>query len=279
MGSYIRPRALDAALRARAAGPCAILAGGTDFYPARVGRTVGEDVLDITALADLRGVQERPAHFRIGALTTWSDLVESPLPAWFDALKVAAREVGGVQIQNTGTVAGNLCNASPAADGVPPLLALGAEVELQSVRGIRRLPLGEFVLGNRRTACRPDELVTAVLVPRWDGRARSTFLKLGARRYLVISIVMVAAVAELAGDGTIARAAVAVGACSAVAQRLARLERELAGHRLAPGIGALVTAEHLAPLAPIDDVRGTAAYRLDAAATLVARALERLADE
>jgi CO/xanthine dehydrogenase FAD-binding subunit len=279
MGSYIRPRALDAALRARAAGPCAILAGGTDFYPARVGRTVGEDVLDITALADLRGVQERPAHFRIGALTTWSDLVESPLPAWFDALKLAAREVGGVQIQNTGTVAGNLCNASPAADGVPPLLALGAEVELQSVRGIRRLPLGEFVLGNRRTACRPDELVTAVLVPRWDGRARSTFLKLGARRYLVISIVMVAAVAELAGDGTIARAAVAVGACSTVAQRLARLERELVGQRLAPGIGALVTAEHLAPLAPIDDVRGTAAYRLDAAATLVARALERLADE
>ena len=279
MGSYIRPRALDAALRARAAGPCTILAGGTDFYPARVGRTVGEDVLDITALADLRGVQERPAHFRIGALTTWTDLVESPLPAWFDALKLAAREVGGVQIQNTGTVAGNLCNASPAADGVPPLLALGAEVELQSVRGIRRLPLGEFVLGNRRTACSPDELVTAVLVPRWDSRARSTFLKLGARRYLVISIVMVAAVAELAGDGTIARAAVAVGACSAVAQRLARLERELAGHRLAPGIGALVTAEHLVPLAPIGDVRGTAAYRLDAAATLVARALERLADE
>jgi CO/xanthine dehydrogenase FAD-binding subunit len=135
MGSYIRPRALDAALRARAAGPCAILAGGTDFYPARVGRTVGEDVLDITALTGLRGVREERAHFRIGALTTWTDLVESPLPAWFDAVKLAAREVGGLQIQNAGTVAGNLCNASPAADGVPPLLALDAEVELQSVRG------------------------------------------------------------------------------------------------------------------------------------------------
>ena len=279
MGSYIRPRALDAALRARAAGPCAILAGGTDFYPARVGRTVVEDVLDLTALASLRGVREEPACFRIGALTTWTDLLESPLPSWFDAVKLAAREVGGVQIQNTGTVAGNLCNASPAADGIPPLLALGAEVELQSVRGARRLPLGEFVLGNRRTACRPDELVTAVLVPKWGGRARSTFVKLGARRYLVISIVMVAAVAELARDGTIGRAAVAVGACSAVAQRLDLLERDLVGRRLSPGIGALVTAEHLAPLAPIADVRGTAAYRRDAAATLVARALERLADE
>jgi CO/xanthine dehydrogenase FAD-binding subunit len=279
MGSYIRPRALDAALRARAAGPCAILAGGTDFYPARVGRTVAEDVLDITALASLRGVCEEAAHFRIGALTTWTDLVGSPLPAWFDAVKLAAREIGGVQIQNAGTVAGNLCNASPAADGVPPLLALGAEVELQSVRGARRLPLGEFVLGNRRTACEPDELVTAVLVPRWSGRARSTFLKLGARRYLVISIVMVAAVADLDADGAIARVAVAVGACAAVAQRLALLERDLVGRRLSPGIGALVRAEHLAALAPIGDIRGTPAYRLDAAATLVARALERLADE
>ncbi len=144
---------------------------------------------------------------------------------------------------------------------------------------MRRLPLGEFVLGNRRTACRPDELVTAVLVPKWGGRARSTFLKLGARRYLVISIVMVAAVADLDGDNAIVRAAVAVGACSAVAQRLGLLEHDARGRRLAPGIGTLVTAGHLAPLAPIGDVRGTAAYRLDAAATLVARALERLADE
>ena len=279
MGSYIRPRALDAALRARADGPCAILAGGTDFYPARVGRTVGEDILDITALASLRGVREEPAHFRVGALTTWTDLVEAPLPAWFDAVKLAAREIGGVQIQNTGTVAGNLCNASPAADGMPPLLALGAEVELQSVRGVRRLPLSEFVLGSRRTACNPDELVTAVLVPKWGTRARSTFVKLGARRYLVISIVMVAAVADLDANGTIARAAVAVGACAAVAQRLDPLERDLVGRRLSPGIGALVRADHLAALAPIADVRGTAAYRLDAAATLIARALECLADE
>jgi len=279
MGSYLRPSALDAALRVRAAGPCAVLAGGTDFYPARVGRAVGEDVLDITALESLRGVREEATGFRIGALTTWTDLVEAPLPAWFEAVKIAAREVGGVQIQNAGTVAGNLCNASPAADGVPPLLALGAEVELQSVAGVRRLPLGEFVLGNRRTACRPDELVTAVLVPKWGGRARSTFLKLGARRYLVISIVMVAAVADLDDDGTIRRAAIAVGACSAIGQRLALLERALAGRRLAPGIGASVSTEHLAPLAPIADIRGSAAYRLDAAATLVARALERLAGE
>ena len=279
MGSYLRPSVLDDALRARAAGPCAVLAGGSDFYPARVGRTIDEDVLDISALADLRGVRDSNSHYRIGALTTWSELVAAPLPAWFETLKLAAREVGGVQIQNAGTIAGNLCNASPAADGVPPLLALGADVELASVRGVRTLPLGAFVRGNRRTACAPDELMTAVLVPKWGAAARSTFLKLGARRYLVISIAMVAAAVETDAHGAIGRCGVAVGACSAAAQRLPGLEAALAGRRLAPGIGAIVTPAHLAALAPIDDVRATAAYRADAAATLVGRALDELAHE
>lgn len=279
MGSYHRPRGLDAALRARAAGPCAVLAGGTDFYPARVGRTVEEDVLDLSALDELRAIRVAGPGVRIGALVTWSDLVAADLPGALDALKLAAREVGGVQIQNAGTVAGNLCNASPAADGVPPLLALGAEVELASVRGTRTVALGGFVLGNRRTACAPDELVTAVLVPAWGERARSTFLKLGARRYLVISIAMVAAVVETDARGAIARCGVAVGACSAVAQRLPALETALVGRRLAAGIGTVVSPAHLAPLAPIDDIRASAAYRSDAAATLVARALETLAHE
>jgi CO/xanthine dehydrogenase FAD-binding subunit len=181
-----------------------------------------------------------------------------------------------MQIQNTGTVAGNICNASPAADGVPALLALDATVELSSAAGRRVLQLGEFILGNRRTARRPDELVTAILVPKpRHARAYATFLKLGARTYLVISIAMVAAVLEVAGS-TVAAARVAVGACSVVAQRLRRLEAELVGRPFAPGLGALVRADHLAPLSPIDDVRGTAEYRSDAAATLVARALERL---
>jgi CO/xanthine dehydrogenase FAD-binding subunit len=279
MGSYLRPRGLDAALRARAAGPCVVLAGGTDFYPARVGRAVEEDVLDLSALDELRGIRATGQGVRIGALATWADLAAAPLPAWCDALKLAAREVGGVQIQNAGTIAGNLCNASPAADGAPPLLALGAAVELASVRGARTLPLGDFLLGNRRTACASDELVTAVLVPAWGARTRSTFLKLGARRYLVISIAMVAAVVETDAQGAITRCGVAVGACSAVAQRLPALEAALAGQRLAAGVGAVVSPALLAPLAPIDDVRATAAYRADATVTLVSRALEQLAHE
>ena len=125
-----------------------------------------------------------------------------------------------MQIQNTGTIAGNLCNASPAADGAPPLLILDAEVELRSVEIARHVPLGEFILGNRKTALRADELMTAIRVPISAVEGQSASLKLGARRYLVISIAMVAARVVTADDGTIRKAAIAVGSCSAVAQRL-----------------------------------------------------------
>jgi CO/xanthine dehydrogenase FAD-binding subunit len=277
VGSYLRPTDLTEALAALAAGPRIILAGGTDYYPARVGQPLDDHVLDITALPALRRIVDEGPHWRIPALCTWTDLLETALPPLFDGLKLAAREVGGVQIQNAGTVCGNLCNASPAADGTPNLLALDAAVELASVRETRRLPLAAFVTGNRATARRADEMVTALFVPKPSHQARSTFLKLGARKYLVISIAMVAAVVEIADDGTIASARLAVGSCSAVAQRLPLLESTLTGRRLEPGITALATPEHLAPLSPIDDVRGTAAYRREAALTLVQRALRDLA--
>lgn len=275
MGLYLRPSDLSVALEALAGGGLTVLAGGTDFYPARVGRPLKDDILDILALP-LRGIRDDGAHIRIGATTTWSELVAAPLPAWFDGLKQAAREVGGVQIQNAGTIAGNLCNASPAADGIPPLLALDAAVELAAARGRRVLPLADFILGNRRTARAADELLTAILVPKPRRAALSRFAKLGARRYLVISIVMVAAVLEIE-TGRVAAARIAVGACSPAARRLPALEAALAGHRLGAGLGRLVETRHLAPLSPIDDVRGTAEYRHEAARLLIARVLEEMA--
>ena len=114
MGVYLRPENLDQALDALSGGGLAIVAGGTDFYPARVGRPLDDDVLDISAIAGLRAIEERDDDWRIGALATWSEVIAADLPPCFDGLKLAAREVGGVQIQNAGTVAGNLCNASPA---------------------------------------------------------------------------------------------------------------------------------------------------------------------
>lgn len=254
MGEYRRPRALGEALEllAGADGPPAwqVMAGGTDIFPARAhavawGAPRTADWLDITAIEELRGISRGEGGWRIGAATRWAALRDAELPPGFDALREAARQIGGRQVQARATLGGNLCNASPAADGVPPLLVLDAEVELASLRGTRRLKLPEFLLGNRRTARARDELLVAIQVPEAMARSPSVFLKLGSRAHLVISIVMVAA--NAAGR-------VAVGSCSEVARLL--------DHR---------------GLAPIDDVRATADYRRRAAAELVARARERLA--
>ena len=276
MGLYLRPIELGEAVAALAERPMTVLAGGTDLYPACVGRPLSGDTLDIGGIANLRGITQLDDHFRLGATTTWSDLLAEPLPPWFDALKLAAREVGGVQIQNAGTVAGNLCNASPAADGIPALLALDASIELAASGDRRILPLPEFVLGNRRTARRPHEILTAVLVPKPRHEARAGFAKLGGRKYLVISIVMVAAMLEIDAE-RVATARVAIGACSPLARRLPALEQRLIGEVVGAGLGSRVLPEHLEVLSPIDDARGTAAYRLDAAKTMVGRVLDHLA--
>jgi CO/xanthine dehydrogenase FAD-binding subunit len=273
---FERPQSIAEAAVLLAAGDWALLAGGTDLYPAHVGRPIARPMLDLSRVAGLRGIARTSAGWTIGAMTTWSDLLRADLPPLFDGLKSAAREVGGVQIQNAGTIAGNVCNASPAADGMPALLALGAEVELQSAGGTRRLALDAFVLGARRTARRADELVTALHLPAGSACARSAFRKLGGRRYLVISITMVAAVVDVDGGGRVSSAGVAVGSCSAVAQRLPTLEAKLVG-REASALAACVDAADLSGLTPLDDLRGSAGYRLDATLTLLHRALEDIA--
>ncbi len=271
---YLKPTTLDEAVSLLASTGGQILAGGTDFYPALGERLPTGDLVDITALKEIRGISVEDDHIRIGGLTTWTDVIRSPLPRCFDTLKQAAREVGSVQIQNRGTVAGNLCNASPAADGVPPLLALDAEVGLVSVAGSRRMPLAEFVVGNRKTVRGSNEILESVWIPRHLENAASAFLKLGARKYLVISISMVAAVVESDAKGRVAEARVAVGSCSATARRLSELEKVLVGLPAKSGLGATINETHLSPLSPIDDVRATAEYRRDASLTLVRRALE-----
>lgn len=279
MGVYLRPACLADALHLLAAAPRRVLAGGTDLYPADVAATAwaqpgldDAELLDVSGLGELRGLVVDASGIHIGAAVTWAELAAARLPPALRGLQAAAREVGGRQIQNRGTLGGNLCNASPAADGVPPLLTLDAEVELASTRGRRRLPLAAFVLGNRRTALASDELLLAIHVPPQPAGAEGRFLKLGARRYLVISIAMVALVVVVDDAGRIAEARIAVGACSAVATRLPQLESDLRGVSVRDA-SDIVTAAHLAGLAPIDDVRGSAAYRLAAVRTLLARSL------
>ena len=151
--TYLIPTNLEGALISLAKQRDRIVAGGTDVYPAMRQGNTPRSLLDVTRIKELMNITVMDTGVRIGAAVTWSKIVKAKLPAAFDGLKHAAKEVGSIQIQNAGTIAGNLCNASPAADGVPPLLTLDARVELASAeRGARILPLQEFILGVRKTA-------------------------------------------------------------------------------------------------------------------------------
>lgn len=278
MTAYHRPQTLAEALSIRAGQDVAVIAGGTDIYPAAASRRAwGEpthkDVLDITAIPGLDGIEETPTGWRLGALVTWSALRAARLPALFDGLKQAAGEVGGAQVQNRGTIIGNLMTASPAGDGIPNLLALDAAVEVAGPAP-RLVPVHDFLTGYRATALRGDEIAVAAHVPKLR-HAISGFHKLGARHYLVISIVMTAGVLAIE-DGRIAQARIAVGACGPVAQRLPKLEAALIG--LAPEeASACVEAAHLSTLTPIDDIRASATYRHAATLTLLRDLLDGMA--
>ena len=277
-----------------------IIAGATDVYPSKVSQRtwqggLAERWLDISAMDELASIEETEEHWRIGAMVTWSDLIAASLPEMFTGLKQAAREVGGQQIQNRATLVGNLCNASPAADGVPPLMCLDASVELSRAGGQRTLALADFLQGNRKTARRADELVTAIIVPRqsdsrhqWpsvqkaasnDGSTfTSSFYKLGSRRYLVISIVMASALIQTDAEGVITACHFAVGACAPVATRLHELEKALTGQSIKTLLQkpqALHQSDLAKYISPISDVRASADYRSQMVSRVLHELLER----
>jgi len=276
--SYERPNNLDEALLILNQRPRKVLAGGTDLYAALGDHNNLDDVLDITAVPNLIGFKDQGDHWRIGASSTWSDLIAADLPKSFDCLKLAAREVGGIQIQNAGTIAGNLCNASPAADGVPPLMAMNASVELSSVNGQRVMHLKDFIIGPRQTRLAENELMSAILVPKYNENSVSSFLKLGSRKYLVISISMVAVVIEPNKNNTINDIGISVGSCSAVACRLSKLENKLRGCNIDKVSSIKFEEEFFSPLTPIDDIRSTGKYRFEASMELVNRAILKCVD-
>lgn len=271
---YLQARSLAEALHALARGDRRILSGGTDIYPSAGVRLPGPvlDVMEVPGLAGFSAFSGDLAGdgLRIGATTTWTAIAEARLPPALRGLQAAARQIGGRQVQNVGTIGGNLCNASPAADGAVPLLALDAEIELQSAGGPRRLPLSRFLLGPRQTALRPGELLTAVIIPDAALAGRSGFLKLGARSHLVISIAMVAARIALA-EGRVTKAAIAVGACSPAPVRLPAVEAGLIGCLAGRAADCVQAADVAAALAPLDDVRATASYRRAVVVELVRR--------
>ena len=252
-------------------------AGGTDLMVLlEAGKLEHRKFFSIRHLSKLRGVGESDGVVRIGALTTYTDVRRSEVLARdFPMLGRAARETGGIAIQNRGTVGGNIANASPAADTPPALLAYDAEVELVSAAGTRRVPYAEFHTGYKRTVMRADELIAAVLLRRPAGGSLHYYRKVGTRRAQAISKVCFAALAEVEG-GVLGAVRIALGSVAPVVLRCPGTEAALSGRR--PDATLLeAAAEELArEITPIDDVRSTARYRTRVARNLLAEFLSDL---
>jgi CO/xanthine dehydrogenase FAD-binding subunit len=254
----LSPRSLAEALELKAKWPRALpIQGGTDVMVAmNFDRLRPETVVNLNEVAELRGWSRQDGSLRLAAGLTYSELMAGELAELLPALAEAARTVGSPQIRNRGTIGGNLATASPAGDALPPLLIEGAEVECSSVRGRRRVALGDFVTGVKRTVLAPDELITAVWVT--PSGEPQTFMKIGPRNAMVIAVCSLALSA-----GKELRAA--FGSAS---PRPLLVSAPL-------GEAGSFPDQVAAAAAPIDDVRGSAAYRRHALRVLAVRGLER----
>lgn len=255
------PRSLDEALRLKEELPEArFVQGGTDvLVELNFDRSRPAALINLNEVGELRGFSRENGTLVLGSGMTYADVMQGPVGRELPALAEASRTVGSPQIRNRGTIGGNLGTASPAGDALPPLLTQAAEVVVASLRGERRLPLSEFLLGVKRTALRPDELITAVRV-RPSG-ASQTFMKVGPRNAMVISVCSLA----LEVDHEQGELRAAFGSAAPTVRLVT-----------APLDGAVGFPEQVAAAAsPIDDVRGTAAYRRHALQVLTRRALER----
>jgi CO/xanthine dehydrogenase FAD-binding subunit len=266
---YYRPEKINDALETLSKQKLTIAAGCTDLLPSTQQDNLGDNILDISGLKSLRNIAVENGFRRIGSGITWADLENYELPKCYDMLRECSLQVGSRQIQNLGTIGGNLCNASPAADGVPCLLSLDASIELSSKYGKRVLKLEDFIKGPRKTELQDNEILSAILIPKEAEKGNSTFLKLGARKYLVISIAMIACKIDLQED-IISDIAISVGSCSAVAQRLKSLENKLIGRNIQDELTSdVLNFKYENHLSPIDDIRGTNSYRLKVSKVLV----------
>lgn len=270
---YYRPENINDAITTLSKGELTIAAGCTDLFPKTQEDSLGRNILDISAIKSLKSITIEKEFRRIGSGVTWTDLENEELPNCYEMLKECSLQVGSRQIQNLGTIGGNLCNASPAADGVPCLLSLDASVELISTNGKRILKLDDFIKGSRNTELKKNEILSAILIPQKTERGHSSFVKLGARKYLVISIAMVACKINLDGD-IISDIAISIGSCSAVARRLGELENTLIGKNVNSDLTQdIYNFDYKNHISPINDIRGTDAYRLEVAKVLVKKSI------
>jgi CO/xanthine dehydrogenase FAD-binding subunit len=252
------------------------LAGGTDvMVQLAAGTLAHRQYVSLWGIRELRGIEVDSEIATVGALTTFSDILRhDTLRSEFPLLRRAAADTGGIANQNRGTIAGNIANASPAADTPPALLVYDAQIELVSVRGRRTIPYERFHTGYKQMDLAPDELITAVRLPRRHGWHQH-YRKVGARRAQAISKVCFAG-AALVDGGRIADIRLAFGSVAPTVVRAVDTETTLRGARVDQGALDRAGAALLAELSPIDDLRSTAAYRRQVAANVVGEFLQAL---
>ena len=278
--ALLMPQTLEEALEMLAEGApdVAPLAGGTNLVvDMRSGRYRPSVVVNIGGLEELHGVRRENGHLVVGGGVTIAELLDDPLIAQHaPVLREAAAVLANPLVRNRATVGGNLADASPAADSAPPLLVLGAEVELVSRQGTRRVPLADFFVHVRKTVRRPQELLAAIRWPVPTDRSASAFRKLALRKADAISVLNAAVNVERDGAGRCRQARIALGAVAPTPIRAHEAEEALRGQQLTPA--TIAEAARLAAEAtqPIDDIRGSAAYRKRVVEVLVRRLLDEV---
>ena len=263
---------------AREPGEWHPFAGGTDLMVQfEAGKLPHRKFLSLAKIPEMKGILVEPAEVTLGALTTYTEILEHPvLQQEFSLLCQAARETGSIATQNRGTLGGNIANASPAADSPPALLVYDAELELVSTRGSRYLPYHRFHTGYKQMQLAPDELIRAIRLPRRKGRWRAYYHKVGTRKAQAISKICFAGAANVA-DGLIRDVRIAVGSVAPIPLRCARTEDFLRGSRISGELCEAAQSVLQREIAPIDDLRSTARYRSRVAANLLQEFLAQLA--
>ena len=271
MTRYARPNTLAEAVHLLAQAGGTLLAGGTDFYPGLGDRPAMGSVIDISRIREMKGVRVTGGEIRIGGLTTWSELLASSLPRCCDALKSAAREIGGVQIQNRGTVAGNLCNASPAADSVPALIAADAVCIVVGPNGRREMAAVDMCTGPGRNSLGSGEFVLEIRLPERPARASDAYLRAIPRTEMDIAVVGCGVSLALDAGGTVTAARVSLGAVAPTALLVAEAGAALVGSKLEEAALAKLDQAAQNAAKPIADKRGTIEYRKAMAGVLARR--------
>jgi CO/xanthine dehydrogenase FAD-binding subunit len=275
----IRPRNIEAALAVMAGGSATPLAGGTDLLVRiKKGLLAPEKVVDLSALDELGGIRETGDQIVIGPLITHGEVMESDLANRYLPLLVqGCATVGSPQIRNMGTLGGNIVNASPAADSIPPLIVLETEVILQSLAGKREMRLEEFITGPGKTQLRAGELLTGIVINKMKAGERGLYRKLGQRKALAVSIASVAVRMEFdPATGVCSNAGIAFGAAVPVIRRVRELEALLCGRKLDEQAIGEIAGKARDLCAPISDIRGSAEYRRAMCSSLLYEVLYEL---